>query len=148
MMMRSTQKRRGAGLVEFAVIAPVLVAVLFGAVIGGLGAYRYHQVACLAREGARYASVHGLDYAREQGVPAATQDSIYNAVILNNSAGLDPAHLTCTVTWDKSNQPHQMLPDGTVVNNVVTVTVSYQWIPELLFGNVTLTSTSKMPMSY
>jgi len=35
-----------------------------------------------------------------------------------------------------------------VVNNTVIVTVAYQWLPETLFGGGTLSSTSKMPMSY
>jgi len=135
-------------MVEMAVVVPILVLVLFGLVIGGLGIFRYHQIACLAREAARFASVHGLDYQRETGLPAATPDSIYQDVVLANAAALTPSRLTCTVTWDRSNLASEMLPDKTIRGNVVIVTVSYDWIPEAFFGRVTLTSTSKMPMSY
>jgi hypothetical protein len=32
--------------------------------------------------------------------------------------------------------------------NTVTVTLTYQWIPEAFFGGITLRSTSVLPMSY
>ena len=60
MMRGNTCRRRGAAAVEFAAVAPVLILLLFGTVVGGLGIFRYHQVATLAREAARYASVRGL----------------------------------------------------------------------------------------
>jgi Flp pilus assembly protein TadG len=140
--------RRGAAVVEFAFVAPLLFLLIFVLIVGGLGIFRYHQVASLAREAARYASVHGLDYARETRQPAATQTSILKDVVLPNAVGLDPSRLTCAVTWDKSNAPKYPAPDGTVITNVVTVTVSYQWVPEAYLGGITLSSTSTMPMSH
>jgi Flp pilus assembly protein TadG len=148
MLHRTTGKRPGASALEFAIVSPILMLLLFGLVVRGLGIFRYHQVSGLARESARYASVHGLDYERETGKPAATESSIRQDVVLTNSAGLDPNRLTCSVTWDKSNLAREFLPDKTVRTNIVIVTVSYQWLPEAYFGGVTLTSTSKMPMSY
>jgi len=147
-MRRNKSRRRGASLVEFAMVAPVLILVLFRLIIGGLGVFRYHQVAGLAREAARYAAVRGLDYARETDRPAATQQSVYDEVVKANATGLDPSRLTCAVTWDRSNAPTQFLPDKTAVGNVVIVTVSYQWLPEAIFGKATLSSTAKVPMSY
>jgi hypothetical protein len=38
---------------------------------------------------------------------------------------------------------NQVLP----VTNTVTVTVSYNWIPEAFLGGITLTSTSTVPMT-
>src|SRR5262245_11391125 len=110
-----TSARQGASTVEFAMVAPVLLFLLFALIIGGLGIFRYHQVASLAREAARYACVRGLDYARETGNPAATQDSIRAEVILKNSVGLDPSRLSCAVSWDKSNMPKnaEPQPNGT-----------------------------------
>jgi hypothetical protein len=34
------------------------------------------------------------------------------------------------------------------VTNLVTVTVTYLWIPEAFLGGITISSTSVMPMSY
>jgi hypothetical protein len=120
---------------------------LFGLVVGGMGIFRYNQLASLSREAARYACVHGLDYERETGLPAATEESIRERV-LANAAGLDKSRLSCTVTWDKSNLPKQFNDDKTATTNIVIVTVTYQWLPEAYFGGVTLSSTSKMPMSF
>jgi Flp pilus assembly protein TadG len=148
MIHRRTGGRRAAAMLEFATVAPCLILLLFGVVIGGLGMFRYHQVAALAHAAARHAAVRGRDYERETGKPAATQESILKDVVLANAAGLDPAQLTCTVTWNRSNAANEFLPDKTVVGNVVSVRVSYLWVPEGLFGALTLTSTSKVPMSY
>jgi Flp pilus assembly protein TadG len=148
MLRRPSRERRGATVVELAVVAPILMLLLLGLIIGGLGVFRYHQVASLAREAARHASVRGIDYERETGRPAATEASIRQDVVQGNAAGLDPALLVCTVTWDKSNAPKAANPDGTVVTNVVTVKVTYTWLSEAYFGGITLTSTSKVPMSF
>ena len=52
------------------------------------------------------------------------------------------------MTWDRYNGPQTYNPDKTVTTNIVTVTVSYKWKPEALLGQeMTLTSTSRMPMS-
>lgn len=148
MILRKQTHRSGATAVEMAVIAPVFVFLLFALVIGGLGIFRYNQVAHLARQGARYAVVRGTDYQMELRKPAATPDSIRTEAILPNANALDASRLTVAVSWDKSNAPKQMLMDGTAVTNYVIVTVSYQWLPEAFFGGGTLTCTSKMPMSY
>jgi hypothetical protein len=34
------------------------------------------------------------------------------------------------------------------IQNTVTVTLTYTWVPEAFLGGVTLSSTSVMPMSY
>jgi hypothetical protein len=42
------------------------------------------------------------------------------------------------VSWNPDNQQKSM----------VTVTVTYQWLPEAFLGGVTLSSTSSMMVSY
>ena len=81
--------RRGASLVEFAVVGPVALLLLIGLVVMAMGVYRYQQVAALAREGSRYASVHGGMYAKETGNTAATQQDIHNNAVLAYAGGLD-----------------------------------------------------------
>jgi hypothetical protein len=65
----SDQQRRGAALVEFALVAPLVFLLLLGLIVGSFGVYRYLQVAALAREASRWAAVHGADYARENAQP-------------------------------------------------------------------------------
>jgi Flp pilus assembly protein TadG len=149
MRIHNPSRRSGATAVEMALITPVFFLLLFGLFIGGLGIFRYNQVAHLAREGARHAVVKGQDYHREIHLPAATEQSIFENAVRPSSFTLDPARLTCTVTWDKSNAPKTVNPDLSSTTNYVIVTVTYQWIPEnSVFPAITLTSTSKMPMSY
>jgi len=144
-------RRRGTTTVEFAITCPIAFFVIFAIIVGGLGVFRYQQVASAAREGARWASVHGGQYAEETNKPAATPADIYTNAILPAAGALDPSNLTYEVTWDKSNMPLEVVggnyekPTG----NTVTVTVNYQWFPEMyLIGPYALTSTSTAQMAY
>jgi Flp pilus assembly protein TadG len=149
MLHTPSRRRRGASLVEMAIVFPVIILLLFGLIIGGMGIYRYQQLAHLAREGARYASVHGADSERETGVPAATPQDIYNNAIAPQVVVLDLSKLSYQVTWNSSNSPSTTTNFEQPVGNTVTVTVTYQWFPEwFLIGPITLSSSSTMPMSY
>ena len=151
MLSSCVQHRRGGTTtIEFAVTCPIAFFLIFATIVGGLGVFRYQQVASAAREGARWASVHGGLYAQETGKPAATPGEIYNNAILPAAGALETSHLSYDVTWNKSNMPLQVdtqyeKPTG----NTVTVTVTYQWFPEMyLIGPYTLTSTSTAQMAY
>lgn len=61
-MIRSRESRRrheGQGLVEFAFVLPVFLALLLGTVDLGRGIWANNSVASAAREAARFAAVHG-----------------------------------------------------------------------------------------
>jgi Flp pilus assembly protein TadG len=144
-MVRHSQTRRGVTLVECALIYPLTLMLILAILIGGLGLFRYQEVASLAREGARYASVKGAKYAQVTGNAAATQDDVYNNAIQPRLIMLDPSQLNCTqsgvnwVTW----------PDGdNKQGSRIQVTVSYTWVPEAYLGGITLSSTSTMTISY
>ena len=76
-LRRRRQRRPGAVLVESAMIYPILLVLVFAIVTLGVGVFRYQQVAHAAREGARWAAVHGAMYAQESGKPAATPADVY-----------------------------------------------------------------------
>ena len=62
--------RRGVQAVEAAIVLPVVMMLILGTFSTAMGVYYYQLVATLAREGARYASVHGSQYAgRDTGPP-------------------------------------------------------------------------------
>jgi Flp pilus assembly protein TadG len=149
-MSQSRNRRRGATTVEFAVACPIVLFVIFAIIVGSLGVFRYQQVATLAREGARWASVHGGQYQQETKQPAATADVIYTKAMQPLAIALKPERLSYGVTWDESNMPLSVHEDySTPTGNTVTVTVSYQWLPEMyVAGPLTLTSTSTAQMSY
>lgn len=150
-MRNFKEKRQGATIVEAAVVYPVVFLLTIGFVIGVMGVFRYQEVATLSREASRYASVHGADYEKETGYVAPTPTDIYNNVIKPRSISLDPSQVTYSITYNQSNKPVRSIisnGDVTYMYNTVTVVVSYQWLPELYFGGVTLTSSSSAQMSY
>lgn len=130
---RCHRTRRGVTLAECGVVYSVALLLIFGTIILGMGVYRAELVAQLAREGARWASVHGATYQQENGTSAPTNTDVYNNVILGMAVGLDASKLTCTLTMTATK---------------ATVTVQYDWTPEGLFRPITLSSTSVMPISY
>jgi RNA polymerase sigma factor (sigma-70 family) len=154
LLRRPAPGRRGAALLEMALIESPFLMLLFGLIVVGLGVSRYQRVAALAREGARYASVRGGQYQQNTGNAAATQQSV-DSYVRSLAVGLDSSQLTTSVAWgNPSANPGKMpiyLSDPT--NNVwtretVTVTVRYTWFPEMHWaGPITLTSTSTLPIT-
>jgi len=132
-------RRRGAAIVEFAVIGPVFLFLVIALIVGGIGIFRYQEVASLAREGARYASVRGTKYQQVTGNTAATPTDVFNDVISPGAVALDPTQLTYDVSW---------LGGSKQQGGQVTVKVTYQWIPEAFLGGITLSSTSTMTITY
>jgi hypothetical protein len=130
--------RRGAALVESSIVLSLLLMVCLGLIIGGLGVFRFQEVASLAREAARYASVHGDKYSFVTGNEPATPEDVYNEAILPRLMLLQPEYLTYSVTWNPDKKQ----------DSTVTVTVTYHWVSEAFFGGINLTSTSTFPMAY
>ena len=164
---RSRYRRPAALTVEFAITASVTFFIILAMVIGGLGVFRYQQVAHLAREGARFASTHGGQYSldgwpKQTSVPAISSSSDLQNYLAPKSTLLDANLTTIAISWSApdtivpanipqyvNTDPNLQPPGQKTIRNYVTVTVSYQWAPELfLGGSITLTSTSTMPMSY
>jgi Flp pilus assembly protein TadG len=149
--------RRGAAMVEAAIILPVFLTLCLGMIDLGIAVFQNNAIAEASRQGARIASVHGA-FAAYDGSGAvwgptadtftgnSTTDPI--AVGIRNSgalAGLNPANVTIAVSW----------PTGTnsvATNDTVQVKVSAPWSPIIfyVFGNmsVTLTATSITPIAH
>ena len=151
-MRRAPQRRPGATMVECAFVYPVVFFLVLALLVGAAGIFRYSLLASMSREAARYASVHGGQYAQEMKVTAPTPADIYNNVVLQMAAGFDTSQLNYSITYDTSNWPYHTTLDANnnviPIQNTVTVTLTYQWLPEAFLGGVTLSSTSVMPMSY
>lgn len=174
MKIRTAQSgRRAALLVECAIVYPLTFFFILGLIVGGMGIFRYQQVAHLAREAARFASVHGGQYAQDNAsaITAGTQPTVNDSYLTNNivkanSFALDPTALAVQITlnttngsydWDNTSATYSRWPYSTIiqngavvpVQNTVSVTVSYGWVPELyLVGPINLQSTAIMPMNY
>jgi Flp pilus assembly protein TadG len=170
---RSVRRRWGSTAVECAFVYPITFFLIFGLLIGGTGIFRYQQVAHLAREAARFASVHGGQYAQDNAaairakeLPNVDENYLATSIVAGGAVALDPSRLTTMVSvnttrgsfaWDNTTATYNRWPYSTIiqdnkvipVQNTVSVTVTYSWFPELyLVGPISLQSTAVMPMSY
>jgi Flp pilus assembly protein TadG len=173
MRLHRPTRRPGAHVVECAFIFSILMLLLVGLIVAAVGVFRYQQMAYLAREAARFAATHGGQYKKENAaaiaagtLPDVTSDYLKTNVVQANAFSLDPSALSVAVnfnmsggtySWDDTDNNGARWPNspvtvnGTTYNdtNTVSVTVSYQWMPEWFFvGPITLTSTAIMPMCY
>ena len=153
MRMRDTRRvrdrwreDRGDSLVEFALIAFMFVMVLAGVVEVGRMVLVYNTIANAAREGTRYAIVHGADQtvsASGPGNPCTCTD--VKTVVTNfASAGLiNTSAMTITVAYPNGNN---------TAGSPVTVKVLYTYDPFVgFFGSIlnpTLGSTSEGIITY
>jgi len=121
----------GQTAVEFALVAPILIALLLGIVQAGIAFHDYLSVTDAARAVARKAIL-----VRFTPLTQANIDSIAD----NASPDLDPQKLTTTVTPDPTD------PIPWDAGSTITVTVTYPYHLQL-FGipvvDGTLTSTMK-----
>jgi Flp pilus assembly protein TadG len=152
---------RAAVTVEAAIVLPVLFVILMGILVGGMGVFRYQQVASLAREASRHVAVKGTDWQRESKQNSPTQEQVLKDIVQARAIGMDVSKLSLTiqwvdgatgdvVDWDRSTkEPVSMTSTGEAVANRVRVTVRYQWMPEvLLVGPYVMQSVSESPMSF
>jgi Flp pilus assembly protein TadG len=167
-------RRRAATAVECAIIYPVAFLLILGLIITAQGVARYQEVAALAREASRYASTHGAQYRKDAGLTvgtagtsAGTSNSLfwystdptqqsgtdtswtgttYDAAVRPNLVALEPAKLTFQMGYPSViNQSTK--PDNWP-GSQVTVTITYQWLPDLYLGGpYTLSSTSSLPIT-
>ena len=100
----SGKSRSGAASLEAAIVLPASFVLTLGLIIGGLAIFRFQQVCHFAREAARFASVHGGQYAQENAtaIAAGTLPKVDKAYLVNyiksRAAGLDTSQITVTVT--------------------------------------------------
>ncbi|RIK78612.1 MAG: hypothetical protein DCC68_15005 [Planctomycetota bacterium] len=155
--IRQRRNRRGAAVLEFAVVGPVVMLLLIGFAVLTIGVFRYQQVAYLARQGARYASTHGAQYRVDNDLPAGDaavwSEDIRTSGILPWTASMNAADLATSSSWSAGNNKANAADPGAssdpTINNSVTVTVTYAWFPEAyLVGPFSLTSSATMPMHY
>jgi Flp pilus assembly protein TadG len=161
MRPNSLRHRHGVMALESAFVIPLMIFMLLGMVIGGMGVFRFQQVACQAREAARFASVHGGDFQLFTNAVSPTEKEIFQQAVEPMGAGMAVESLTLQIQWldqstgkayawdSASKDVLSITALGEYVTNTVRVTVSYQWMPGFLgIGPLSLQSTSEIPMAY
>lgn len=151
--------RRGATTVETAIVLPVFVLFVLAILIGGITVFRHQQVAWLAREAARYASVRGGEYEKESGSVSPSTQDILDAAVTPFAVGLESDRLTVIVefhdratdtyvAWDLASKDiRSITPSGEYVSNAVRVTVTYDGLPGLFGETIRLGSQSESTLS-
>jgi Flp pilus assembly protein TadG len=137
--------RRGATMVEFALFFMLFLVVAVALMELGRGVWTYTTVAHAARQGARYAQVHGSLY------PITNGDSSIEQVVKNNAVGLDPQEVAVTASWESWDPVNSVWVQDNVnaQGSIVKVQVSYPFRlvtgPLVLSQNtIQLRSTSRM----
>ena len=127
---RPRRQRRGVVIVEFAVVALILVSLIIAVVEFGRAVWVRNTVGHAAREGARWAIVRG----NESGRP--TDDAAVSAYVQSK---IPITGLTVTTTWTPNKDP------GSVVQ--VRVQSAFTAVIPMIPA-VTLTGTSRMVIAF
>ncbi len=125
---------RGQSLVEFALIAPLFLTLLFGIIEGGRLLWTVHTVNNAAKEGARYTTVRGSGSIQSD---APATESKITTYMLSKGTGLNSDELSVEL----------VLLDGNMNDKSrfrVEASYEYDFILASMFGlgSITLTSES------
>lgn len=111
MFRRRQVSERGQSLVEFCLMMPMFLILVFGIIDFGMGLRAYITVAQATREGARYASIGSAAGTFTSGGSGECNGSTTTTVVgrvCGTMNGLSLAHLTnVSVTYPNGNAPGQ-----------------------------------------
>jgi hypothetical protein len=141
------QNSSGQGMVEFALVIPIFLALTFGIIEMGWLMFHNHTLSNATREGARYAMVNG-----SRSEVSATPAMVEN-VVRERSGWLNGAIVVNDVTWTPgppipgNPNPGARDPGGTVT---VRTSYAYQPIVGIVIGSdpITLTNQSTVIIQY
>ena len=123
---------RGSYIIEFGLSFALFFGIILGILDVSRGIYAYSFLAGAAKEGSRYAMIHGSS----SGSKASSSD--VQGVVQKYLIGMvDPGSATVTTTWN---------PTSENPGSIVTVKVQYTYAPitSWLVGNWTLQSNSQV----
>ena len=117
----------GVSVVEFALVAPVLLLILVGILDLGRAVNAYVTVSNAAREGSHYLAVHAT------AAPSAIASAVHERVV-----PLDPAQVTVTASYFNGSSfqawPASPTSNPSPAYTPVRVTVSYPWSAATFIG--------------
>jgi Flp pilus assembly protein TadG len=123
------KNQRGAAAIEFAIVAPLLLAICFGITEFGRAIYTYNTLAKSARDAARYLSTQAAGN-------ATALATAKNLVVYGNPAGTGTPLATGLTSanvaiCDASNCPTTNLNQGSnpAINTVTVNITGYQFTP-------------------
>ena len=160
----NANRRRGANVVEASIAGPIAMFLVLAIVIGAIGIFKYQQLAFAARETARFASVHGAQYAKNNAdaISAGTLPSVDAAYLVSYARskfamsdssqvqisiqmtvlkpGASSATDTITVDWDDTDNNQNRSPYSAWTDNSQTPAANVQ-VDNVVIVTVTYTWT-------
>jgi Flp pilus assembly protein TadG len=148
----SILSEEGSSIVEIALSMVVLSMILFGLIRICTALYSYHFISDAAREGTRYAIVHGSACVVSGVSCTVTKPQIQTYVKNLGFPGINPDAITVTTTYVGYPAGTTCSPSAACNNpgNLATVTVQYVFpvlIPFVTTRTLTMSSTSAMVIS-
>jgi len=142
----------GSGTLEFALSAVILFMTMLGIMEICLAVYTNHMMSEAAREGTRYAMVHGNKCMVNGASCTASAAQIDSYVKNLGYPGVAPENLTVTTTYSAYPAGNTCSPNANCANpgNLVTVSVSYSFpltIPFVPTSLLNLGSSSSVVIS-
>lgn len=141
MSRRSRDERRGQGLVEFALVLPIFMLLMFGIIDGGRVVFANNSMAQSSRSVARVASTTCF-----QTTPSCsfTSGPIAAAIATQNSSGTTPTWDVLCINPATNKEPTNKLDDFCKVGYLVRVSVraSFGFVTPVAssFGPITVSS--------
>ena len=140
-MITKKKNERGAELLEFALVLPLLVLCCLGVIEFGRVYFTYNILAKAVRDSARYVSGDSISSAG--ALPSGTVTNAKDIVVYGNITGTGPVKLPGLTTGQVSVTPNTL----TLSEHYVTVGVAYPYTPlfrMVMPSNITLSPTVKM----
>jgi len=134
----------GSALVEFAVVALLLLTLLFGIVDVGRALFAYDFVANAARRGTRFAMVRGQNCILPGSSSCSANQSAIQTYLTSNATGINTSALTVTATCIAGASAPPCAP-GVPIQ--VTVTYAFGFISPLAPHSWTMSSSSQRVVS-
>lgn len=157
--IRTRDRGSGQTLVEFALVFPVIVLLLFGVFDLGRAVYAYNTVANAARVGARVAAVNQLapptsNTACAEDMPiedTANPHWSIRACAAASAISLGVSPSSVTVAYSSPPSTSLSCSPQLHVGCIASVTVTYGWSPltpviSNIVGSIALSSTSQIPI--
>jgi Flp pilus assembly protein TadG len=160
--LRELKDDCGSGLVEFAIVFLMFMAMILGIIDFGRALYTYHFLSNVTREATRWAAVNGLtcnsdgscDGLGYMNTNPASATDVQTYVTNHTPPGIDTSKITTNVTWPvNADSPTICSTPATANSRGCTIQVQTSYVFGFLFpfvhnGTMTLSSTSQMIISH
>ncbi len=150
--------KRGQGLVEFALVFPIIILIFFAIFDLGRGVYAYNTIANAARVGARVAVVNQIEttpagdcnQSRPIENPGAPHWSVKTCAA-SSATSLGVQTSAVTVSYVTPPSTSLVCSPELKVGCIAQVTVTYTYTPSTpvigsLVGTIAMSSTSELPV--